>query len=43
MAQREPRCQHVAPLRVIDGRSATDARTAMLDELDLHLSTITNR
>jgi site-specific recombinase XerD len=35
--------QPTAPLRVVDGRSATDARTAMLDELDLHLSTITNR
>ncbi|MFD5629475.1 hypothetical protein [Streptomyces sp. NPDC127072] len=35
--------QSTAPLRVIDGRSATDARTAMLEEFDLHLSTITNR
>ncbi|MFD5033800.1 hypothetical protein ACFVWX_21060 [Streptomyces sp. NPDC058220] len=32
-----------APLRVVSGRSGTDARTAMLDELDLHLSTSTNR
>ncbi|NNN32525.1 site-specific integrase [Streptomyces sp. S3(2020)] len=32
-----------APLRVVSGHSGADIRTAMLDELDLHLSTITNR
>ncbi|MBD0738607.1 hypothetical protein BGM09_35270 [Streptomyces sp. CBMA29] len=32
-----------APLRVVQGQSGSDLRTAMLDELDLHLSTTNNR